>query len=108
MRRIYLGTTEAFTAAHRFYEKNGFHRVERAALPQSFPVMAVDTRYYQLRYARTLHRPAQGESASFSAARASNRVESSVGSGELASFMTSGISVQPMTTASQPASLISR
>jgi len=33
------------------------------------------------------------------AARASRRVESSVGSGELASFMSSGISVQPSTTA---------
>ena len=32
------------------------------------------------------------------AARASSRVESSVGSGELASFMISGISVQPSTT----------
>src|SRR4029077_12597785 len=41
-----------------------------------------------------------------SAARASSRVESSVGSGELASFMISGISGQPSTTASQPASFI--
>ena len=38
------------------------------------------------------------------AARASRRVESSVGRGELASLMISGISVQPSTTASQPAS----
>src|SRR6185503_18683885 len=37
-----------------------------------------------------------------SAARASRRVESSVGSGEFASFMIKGISVQPSTTASQP------
>src|SRR6185436_17630915 len=41
-----------------------------------------------------------------SAARASSRVESSVGRGELASFMMSGISVQPSTTASQPARFI--
>ena len=41
-----------------------------------------------------------------SAARESSRVESSVGNGELASFMISGISVQPSTTASQPASFI--
>ncbi len=40
-----------------------------------------------------------------SAAWASSRVESSVGSGELASFINSGISVQPSTTASQPSPL---
>lgn len=43
---IYLGTTEKFLAAHRFYEKNGFRRVERDALPPAFPVMVVDTRFY--------------------------------------------------------------
>ena len=41
-----------------------------------------------------------------SAARASNRVESSVGRGEFESFMINGISVQPRTTASQPSSFI--
>ncbi len=41
-----------------------------------------------------------------SAARASKRVESSVGSGEFKSFMINGISVQPSTTASQPSSFI--
>lgn len=41
-----------------------------------------------------------------SAARASRRVESSTGNGEFASFMISGISVQPSTTASQPESFI--
>ncbi len=40
------------------------------------------------------------------ATRASNRVESSVGSGEFASFISSGISVQPSTTASQPSSFM--
>jgi len=41
-----------------------------------------------------------------SAARASRRVESRVGSGEFASFMISGVSVQPSTTASQPSPFI--
>ena len=41
--------------------------------------------------------------ARWSAARARRRVESSVGSGEFASLTISGISVQPSTTASQPA-----
>src|ERR1700728_2655095 len=38
------------------------------------------------------------------AARASSRVESSVGNGEFPSFMISGISVHASTTASQPSS----
>jgi hypothetical protein len=41
-------------------------------------------------------------SAQRSAARASERVESSVGSGEFVSLMINGISVQPSTTASAP------
>lgn len=46
VRRIYLGTTEKFLAAHRFYEKNGFSDVPREDLPREFPVMAVDTKFY--------------------------------------------------------------
>lgn len=48
LQRILLGTTDKFRAAHRFYEKNGFVLVEREALPTSFPVMAVDSRFYAL------------------------------------------------------------
>jgi len=43
---IYLGTTEAFLAAHRFYEKNGFTELAKSELPRNFPVMAVDTKFY--------------------------------------------------------------
>jgi len=43
---IYLGTTEKFLAAHRFYEKNGFHELSRSELPERFPVMAVDSKFY--------------------------------------------------------------
>jgi N-acetylglutamate synthase-like GNAT family acetyltransferase len=43
---IYLGTTAAFLAAHRFYEKNGFTKLARTELPPTFPVMTVDTRFY--------------------------------------------------------------
>jgi len=43
---VYLGTTVNFLAAHRFYEKNGFHEVPQTALPQRFPVMAVDKKFY--------------------------------------------------------------
>lgn len=43
---LYLGTTEQFLAAHRFYEKHGFTVLPREALPAAFPVMAVDNRFY--------------------------------------------------------------
>lgn len=48
---VYLGTTEAFRAAHRFYEKSGFDRVDPDDLPGSFPRMAPDTRFYVRRFA---------------------------------------------------------
>ena len=44
---IYLGTTSKFLAAHRFYEKMGFDLVDEADLPEEFPRMAVDTRFYR-------------------------------------------------------------
>jgi len=44
---VFLGTTERFLAAHRFYEKNGFSRIDEAALPDRFPKMAVDSRFYR-------------------------------------------------------------
>jgi len=43
---LFLGTTERFLAAHRFYEKHGFTRVTKDSLPPSFPVMVVDTVFY--------------------------------------------------------------
>jgi N-acetylglutamate synthase-like GNAT family acetyltransferase len=46
VREIFLGTTEHFRAAHRFYEKNGFREIAKAELPDAFPVMEVDTRFY--------------------------------------------------------------
>ena len=48
LRGIVLGTTDRFIAAHRFYEKNGYRRIEPAELPASFPRMAVDSRFYML------------------------------------------------------------
>lgn len=48
VREVYLGTTAAFLAAHRFYEKAGFALVDEAELPASFPRMAVDTRFYRI------------------------------------------------------------
>lgn len=44
---IWLGTTPAFRAAHRFYEKNGFSEASKAELPIGFPVMEVDKKFYK-------------------------------------------------------------
>lgn len=44
---IWLGTTDRYLAAHRFYEKNGFTRVRPDELPAAFPRMAVDNVFYR-------------------------------------------------------------
>ncbi len=43
---IYLGTTPHFLAAHKFYEHNGFQEISKDKLPETFPVMKVDTKFY--------------------------------------------------------------
>jgi len=45
---VFLGTTDKFLAAHRFYEKHGFSEVAKENLPESFPLMAVDSKFYRL------------------------------------------------------------
>ena len=47
VQEIYLGTTPKFLAAHRFYEKNGFCEIRQSQLPGTFPIMAVDTKFYR-------------------------------------------------------------
>lgn len=47
VKELFLGTTERFVAAHRFYEKNGFVRVAPQSLPAAFPRMSLDTRFYR-------------------------------------------------------------
>ncbi len=51
MTEIFLGTTDKFVAAHRFYEKHGFSEIRKELLPASFPIMSVDTKFYSLRVA---------------------------------------------------------
>lgn len=46
-KKIFLGTTEKFIAAQRFYEKNGFTAIKKQELPVTFPVMEVDVKFYQ-------------------------------------------------------------
>ena len=43
---LYLGTVDALKAAQRFYERNGFISIAKNELPESFPLMAVDTLFY--------------------------------------------------------------
>jgi GNAT superfamily N-acetyltransferase len=45
---IFLGTTEKFLAAQRFYEKNGFNEITKQKLPATFPVMEVDVKFYRI------------------------------------------------------------
>lgn len=44
---IFLGTTEKFIAAQRFYEKNGFTAIAKQDLPVTFPLMDVDIKFYR-------------------------------------------------------------
>lgn len=48
LEEIWLGTTDKFLAAHRFYEKNGFRLAAAESLPAAFPRMAVDSRFYAM------------------------------------------------------------
>ncbi len=43
---IYLGTTERFIAAHKFYRKNGYIELDKTMLPISFPIMCVDKLFF--------------------------------------------------------------
>jgi GNAT superfamily N-acetyltransferase len=52
MEDIYLGTLGVMKAAHRFYERNGFERIEKAAIPAPFPFMPVDDTFYYLNVAK--------------------------------------------------------
>lgn len=47
MHDVLLGTTEQFRAAHRFYEKWGFVQIPQEALPEHFPRMRLDSRFYR-------------------------------------------------------------
>jgi N-acetylglutamate synthase-like GNAT family acetyltransferase len=46
VREIFLGTTAKFIGAQRFYEKNEFIEIAKEQLPQQFPIMAVDVKFY--------------------------------------------------------------
>jgi GNAT superfamily N-acetyltransferase len=48
MTELLLGTTSAYHAAHRFYERSGFERVDPDDLPERFPRVVVDSRFYRM------------------------------------------------------------
>lgn len=43
---LYLGTFHVLVPAMRFYEKNGFERIDPTDLPKNFPRMKVDDVFY--------------------------------------------------------------
>ena len=47
MTDVYLGTIERLQAAIRFYERNGFTLIAKENLPTVFPIMAVDTHFFE-------------------------------------------------------------
>ena len=47
VRDIYLATTEKFAAALRFYEKNGFVRVDQSLIPETFPRIPQETLFFR-------------------------------------------------------------
>ncbi len=47
VRSVYLGTIAKLQAAIRFYERNGFRAIEKQNLPTHFPIMAVDTHFFE-------------------------------------------------------------
>jgi len=44
---VFLGTTEKFIAAQKFYVRNGFSEIPVESLPKNFPIMAVDKKFYR-------------------------------------------------------------
>lgn len=47
---LYLGTTLQFIAAQKFYLKNGFSEISINELPPHFPIMAVDKKFYHMKF----------------------------------------------------------
>jgi putative acetyltransferase len=50
IKSVYLGTIERLQAAIRFYERNGFKLIEKNNLPVNFPIMAVDTHFFEYEF----------------------------------------------------------
>lgn len=46
--KIILGTIDCYKAAIRFYQRNGFVEVKKEKLPNHFPIMKVDTKFFEI------------------------------------------------------------
>ncbi|KFC21524.1 GNAT family N-acetyltransferase [Epilithonimonas lactis] len=46
---VLLGTVSVLKAAQRFYERNGFGKIEKVKLPDRFPIMGADDVFYSLK-----------------------------------------------------------
>ncbi len=46
IKQVFLGTVPHYYSAHRFYEKNGFIRLEKSELPSAFHLMDADKWFY--------------------------------------------------------------
>lgn len=44
--RLTLGTTSVMVGAQRFYARHGFDEIDVSALPERFPLMAIDTVFF--------------------------------------------------------------
>lgn len=44
---LYLGTVDKYKAAHRFYEKNKFTKIDKENIPHNFPFFSVDNVFYK-------------------------------------------------------------
>ncbi len=49
VREVFLGTIDSMLAAHRFYVRNGFIEILKTELPEKFPIMRVDNRFFKLK-----------------------------------------------------------
>ncbi|MBI1858600.1 MAG: GNAT family N-acetyltransferase [Candidatus Melainabacteria bacterium] len=52
-KEVYLGTISKYKAAHRFYEKNDFIEVKKENLPETFPLMKVDDRFFKYSFVQS-------------------------------------------------------
>ena len=53
VKTVFLGTIDIMKAAHRFYEKNGFIKLDKVKLPSEFPLMKVDNVFYKYSFSST-------------------------------------------------------
>ena len=56
---LYLGTVDILHAAHRFYEKYGFERIQKQELPSQFETCPLDTVFFKVKVEDLEHKLSQ-------------------------------------------------